>query len=119
MRRNSANAFGRRAIREVDVYATCMAVQNLWLAAQVEGLGVGWITIVDNLQLRELLRLPDEVVPIAYLCLGYSAETSHAIAPSSKIERCARPNTVYQEHWTDEGDQRSTEIRRLVASVID
>jgi 5,6-dimethylbenzimidazole synthase len=46
-------------------------VQNLWLAARVEGIGVGWVSIVHAGELSAILRLPPQVVPVAYLCLGY------------------------------------------------
>jgi len=54
----------------MDLYSTVCAVQNLWLAARAEGVGVGWVSILDPLDLRSILELPDSVVPVAYLCLG-------------------------------------------------
>jgi 5,6-dimethylbenzimidazole synthase len=47
------------------------AVQNLWLAARAEGVGVGWVSILSPDALRSILRIPDHIVPVAYLCLGY------------------------------------------------
>jgi 5,6-dimethylbenzimidazole synthase len=49
-------------------------VQNLWLAARAEGIGVGWVSIVDPARLAETLQLPAQVYPLAYLCLGYVSE---------------------------------------------
>lgn len=63
---------GRTSIPETGVYSVCCAVQNLWLAARAEGVGVGWVSILSNDAIRECLRLPDHVVPVAYLCLGYA-----------------------------------------------
>ena len=54
--------------------STCCAVQNLWLAARSEGVGVGWVSIVETDVLREVLRLPGGVEPVAYLCIGYPVE---------------------------------------------
>ena len=54
----------------MDLYSTVCAVQNLWLAARAEGVGVGWVSIIDPADLRAILGLPDAVVPVAYLCLG-------------------------------------------------
>lgn len=62
---------GRNAMPETDVYSTCLAVQNLWLAARAEGLGVGWVSILKTAWLREILRIPPHVIPVAYLCVGY------------------------------------------------
>lgn len=73
-RRGGPHVLGRDSIRETDVYSTCLAIQNLWLAARAEGVGVGWVSIVDNRELADALRLPEGVIPVAYLCLGYPVE---------------------------------------------
>lgn len=65
---------GRTHIPETDLYSTVCAVQNLWLAARAEGIGVGWVSIVDPKALSDLLGLPEHVTPVAYLCLGYVSE---------------------------------------------
>ncbi len=61
---------GRTHQKEMDLYSSVCAVQNLWLAARCEGVGVGWVSIMDKGELKEILGLPKRVVPIAYLCLG-------------------------------------------------
>ena len=68
--RHGPVVLGRTAQPEMDLYSTVCAVQNLWLAGRAEGVGVGWVSIIDPSDLREILRLPDPVVPVAYLCLG-------------------------------------------------
>jgi 5,6-dimethylbenzimidazole synthase len=65
---------GRNSIQETDLYSTCCAVQNLWLAARAEGVGVGWVSILKQPQLRQILGIPHHVIPVAYLCLGYPVE---------------------------------------------
>lgn len=62
---------GRTHIKEMDVYSTVCAVQNLWLAARAEGLGLGWVSILDQDRLKQVLGIPERVVPVAYVCLGY------------------------------------------------
>lgn len=62
---------GRTHIPEMDVYSTVCAVQNLWLAARTEGLGMGWVSILDQDRLKAVLGIPENVVPVAYLCLGH------------------------------------------------
>jgi 5,6-dimethylbenzimidazole synthase len=62
---------GKTCQPEMDLYTTVCAVQNLWLAARVEGIGVGWVSIIHADELSTILRLPGQVVPVAYLCLGH------------------------------------------------
>jgi len=69
--RNGPVVIGRTAIPEMDLYSTVCAVQNLWLAARAENLGMGWVSIIDNPTLQNILGIPEHIVPIAYLCLGY------------------------------------------------
>lgn len=61
---------GRTHIPEMDEYSTVCAVMNLWLAARAEGLGVGWVSILDPKALKTLLGIPGSVIPVAYLCIG-------------------------------------------------
>ena len=62
------------AAAQMYLYSTVCAVQNLWLAARAEGIGVGWVSIFRDADLRKLLNLPDHVEIIAYLCLGHIDE---------------------------------------------
>ena len=63
---------GRTCQPDMDLYSTVCAVQNLWLAARAEGIGVGWVSILKLQELRRILHIPESVVPIAYLCVGYT-----------------------------------------------
>jgi 5,6-dimethylbenzimidazole synthase len=65
------HGLGRQTMPETVRYSTVCAVQNLWLAARAEGLGVGWVSIIDPNALRELLAIPAEIAVVAYLCIGY------------------------------------------------
>ncbi|MCF1707699.1 5,6-dimethylbenzimidazole synthase [Tabrizicola sp. J26] len=65
---------GRTHNRDMDLYSSVCAVQNLWLAARAEGIGVGWVSIFHEADIRGILGLPEGVVPVAYLCLGRVAE---------------------------------------------
>ena len=62
---------GRHSMPETAIYSAVCAVQNLWLAARAEGVGVGWVSILDKDALQEVLHIPGNIVPVAYLCLGY------------------------------------------------
>ncbi|WP_292275661.1 5,6-dimethylbenzimidazole synthase [Marinobacter sp.] len=72
--RGGSHVLGRNSVVEMDLFSTCLAVQNLWLAARAEGIGVGWVSIIDQSKLARILNLPDNVYPLAYLCLGYVSE---------------------------------------------
>src|ERR1700674_1696003 len=61
---------GKVSIADVEIYSACLAVENLWLAARAEGLGVGWVSILRNDALRKIFGIPDNVIPVAYLCVG-------------------------------------------------
>ena len=61
---------GRTHQPEMDLYSAVCAVQNLWLAARAENLGVGWVSILRYDDLRKALDIPDHIQPVAYLCIG-------------------------------------------------
>lgn len=72
--RPKGNGLGRQTDSSVDLYSTVCAVQNLWLAARAESLGVGWVSILDFDELRTTLGIPPEITVVAYLCVGYVSE---------------------------------------------
>lgn len=81
--RGGPQVLGRHAIDDAGLYSTCLAIQNLWLAATAEGLGLGWVSFYREPFLRELLAVPDHVRPIAWLCLG----TVSRLADEPDLER--------------------------------
>jgi len=72
--RGGPHVLGRHAISDAGLYSVCLAIQNLWLAATAEGLGVGWVSFYREERLRELVGLPDHVRPVAWLCVGHVAD---------------------------------------------
>jgi 5,6-dimethylbenzimidazole synthase len=68
---SQGHQLGRRTMPETAIYSAVCAVQNLWLAARAEGIGVGWVSILEPSLLREALKIPGHITPVAYLCLGY------------------------------------------------
>jgi 5,6-dimethylbenzimidazole synthase len=72
--RTKGAGLGRRTDPATDLYSTVCAVQNLWLAARAESIGVGWVSILDYDRLRQVLEIPANVVPVAYLCVGYVSD---------------------------------------------
>jgi 5,6-dimethylbenzimidazole synthase len=79
------HVFGRRTLPEMDLASVACAIQNLWLAARVEGLGMGWVSMFDPLALAELLSMPAGSKPVAILCLGHVP--AFYPAPMLEIER--------------------------------
>lgn len=67
---------GKTANPEMDIYSTVCAVHTIWLAARAENIGVGWVSIIHDEVLKELLHIPEHIVPIAYLCMGYTTRFS-------------------------------------------
>ena len=68
--RGAPAVLGRHAIADAGLYSVCLAIENLWLAATAEGLGVGWVSFYREEFLRELLGIPSQLRPVAWLCLG-------------------------------------------------
>ena len=72
--RKGPHVLGRNSMIDTDIYSTCCAIQNLWLAARAEKIGVGWVSIIEPQTLQDILNIPSHVLPIAYLCIGYPVE---------------------------------------------
>jgi 5,6-dimethylbenzimidazole synthase len=62
---------GRTHNKSMDLYSTVCAIQNLWLAARAEGVGMGWVSIFHDADLKRILAIPDRIEIVGYLCLGY------------------------------------------------
>jgi len=92
---------GRTSIPETGMFSVCCAVQNMWLAARTEGIGVGWVSILSNKTLRNVLHIPDHVVPIAYLCLGHvnKFESKPDLEKSGWLPRLKLDDVIYHEEW--------------------
>lgn len=63
--------FGRRTMPDMDLASVACAIQNMWLAARAEGIGLGWVSLFDPIQLANLLNMPADSRPIAILCIGH------------------------------------------------
>ncbi|RFA25541.1 5,6-dimethylbenzimidazole synthase [Alkalilimnicola ehrlichii] len=99
--RGGPHVLGRNTILETDLFSVCLAVQNLWLAARAEGVGVGWVSILDQGELAKTLQLPQEVYPVAYLCLGYVSEFLSRPELEAKGWRARLPlhELVHRDVW--------------------
>lgn len=92
---------GRTCQPDMDLYSTVCAVQNLWLAARAEGIGVGWVSILHAADLTRLLGLPPRVVPVAYLCLGYVDEfpPEPELQTAGWLPRMPLAAVVHLDNW--------------------
>jgi 5,6-dimethylbenzimidazole synthase len=68
---SQGHQLGRRTMPETALYSAVCAIQNLWLAARAEGVGVGWVSILEPNRVRRALEIPEHITLVAYLCLGY------------------------------------------------
>ena len=69
--RGGSVVLGKTHQPEMDIYSTVCAVQNLQLAARAENIGVGWVSIMDKQRLKTLLKIPERIEVVAYLCIGH------------------------------------------------
>lgn len=92
---------GRTHQSEMDLYSTVCAVQNIWLAARAENLGVGWVSILSLPELRDILGIPEPIVPVALLCMGYVShfETTPDLEQAGWRTRLALSDLVFQERF--------------------
>ena len=101
-----AHVFGRRTLPEMDLASVACAIQNLWLAARAENIGMGWVSLFDPEALRQLLRMPLGSRPVAVLCLGHVP----AFYPRPMLEemnwahRFDLKNMVTTDYWPENGD---------------
>jgi 5,6-dimethylbenzimidazole synthase len=102
------HGLGRQTMPETAQYSVVCAVQNLWLAARAEGVGVGWVSILDPKELRTILALPTEVVPIAYLCIGYTShfEARPDLERAEWESRVPLASVVYFDRYGGRDDHR-------------
>ncbi|MGL4744569.1 MAG: nitroreductase family protein, partial [Dermatophilaceae bacterium] len=106
--RGGPAVLGRHAIADAGVFSVCLAIQNLWLAAHAEGLGVGWVSFYREPFLRDLLGIPERIRPVAWLCLGPVTHTEAVPDLERHGWRHRRPlgDAVHAERWphSDDGD---------------
>ena len=93
--------FGRRTLPEMDLASVACAIQNMWLAARAEGLGMGWVSLFDPAEVAALLEMPAGAKPVAILCVGHVERFYDA--PMLETERWAerRPldECVFENRW--------------------
>ncbi|MBC7445204.1 MAG: 5,6-dimethylbenzimidazole synthase [Polaromonas sp.] len=96
-----AHVFGRRTLPEMDLASAACAIQNLWLAARAEGLGMGWVSIFCPLKLGRLLDMPEGSKPIAVLCLGpvHAFYDQPMLQAENWARRAALADLLFEDGW--------------------
>ncbi|MCK4864440.1 MAG: 5,6-dimethylbenzimidazole synthase [Gammaproteobacteria bacterium] len=95
--------FGRRTLPEMDLASVSCAIQNMWLAARAEGLGLGWVSIFDPKKLAELLHIPPTGKPIAILCIGHvdAFYDKPMLEKENWASRKQLETVVFENQWSD------------------
>ena len=112
---------GKSSIPETGLYSVCCAIQNLWLAARTEGIGLGWVSILSNETLKEVLELPEHIMPIAYLCLGHVSEfaTKPDLETAGWLPRLELKDVVFYERWDQKQNPSWNNIEELIKTNLD
>lgn len=95
------HVFGRRTLPQMDLASAACAIQNLWLAARAEGLGMGWVSLFEPGAVSALLQMPAGAEPIALLCLGPVSEfyEEPMLQQQRWARRCALDDLVFENSW--------------------
>ena len=95
------HVFGRRTMPQMDLASAACAIQNLWLAARAEGLGMGWVSMFDPAAMRSLLNMPLSAEPVALLCLGPVAQfyEEPMLQQERWARRCPLDALIYENSW--------------------
>lgn len=103
MNKREQHIFGRRTLPEMDLASLACAIQNMWLAARAEGLGMGWVSLFDPEELARLLGIPLGAKPVAILCLGHvEAFYERPILEQEKWrEREAIDSLLFENRWIE------------------
>jgi len=112
---------GRSSIPETGIYSVCCAIQNLWLAARTEGIGLGWVSILSNDDLKKILEIPEHIVPIAYLCLGHVSKFAEKpdLETAGWLPRLDLKDVIFYEKWNTLDDPTWNQIRQMIVSNLD
>ena len=109
MDRREDYQFGRRTLPEMDLASVSCAIQNMWLAARAEGLGLGWVSLFDPRAVADLLGMPTGSKPVAILCLGHVDQfyEEPMLQQENWIQPGALDNLIMENQWDSEQAEKS------------
>jgi 5,6-dimethylbenzimidazole synthase len=112
---------GRTSIPETGEYSVCCAIQNLWLAARAEEIGVGWLSILSIEDLHKILGIPNHIKPIAYLCLGYvdKFEDRPDLERVGWLKRTILSKVIHFEDWNNTELNSWNYTNRMIKNLDD
>lgn len=115
-RRGAPFVLGRAPMPETDVFSTCLAIENMWLAARADGVGIGWVSILDRTSVEQELKLPEGVRLVAYLCVGYPVEFKRVplLEEVGWRARADIGSMVFQDAWGTLSELFSVSEKRSV-----
>jgi len=101
------HVFGRRTLPEMDLASVACAIQNMWLAARAEGIGMGWVSLFDADKLASLLDMPPGARPVAVICLGHVQEfyVRPMLEQQGWAARQSLDDLVYRDAWGNKEKQ--------------
>jgi 5,6-dimethylbenzimidazole synthase len=97
------HVFGRRTMPDMDLASVACAIQNLWLAARAEDVGMGWVSLFDPESLRQLMRMPQGSRPVAVLCLGRvpAFYAGPMLEEADWAHRFPLKDMLHTDYWSD------------------
>lgn len=109
MDQRERHVFGRRTLPQMDLASLSCALQNMWLAARAEGLGMGWVSLFEPAALARLLHLPEGAEPVAVLCLGHvpAFYDKPMLEQEQWASRQRLQDLVFEDRWPVQGDPQA------------
>lgn len=102
--------FGRRTLPEMDLASLSCAIQNMWLVARAEGIGMGWVSMFDPKALAQLLKMPANSKPVAILCIGHVDEfyDRPMLVEENWAQERPLEEFIYQNYWPETAEEQGT-----------
>jgi 5,6-dimethylbenzimidazole synthase len=109
MDQRETHIFGRRTLPQMDLASLSCALQNMWLAARAEGLGMGWVSLFEPAALAQLLHLPEGAEPVAVLCLGHvpAFYDKPMLEQEQWATRQRLEDLVFEDRWPVQGEPKA------------
>ncbi len=119
--RSGSVVIGRTHIKTMDSYSSVCAIENLWLAARAEGLGLGWVSIIEESELKEILGIPETIIPIGYLCLGKVSHfmTRPELEDAGWLPRIDIRDLIAFENWNGHPGQKQKKLLQELTEYMD
>ena len=113
--RSEPFVIGRHSMKETDEYSVCCAIENFWLAARAEGIGVGWVSILRRDTLMRILNIPAHIIPVAYLCVGVPKKfyDKPELESVQWRERLPVDDLVFMDRWEQRWNNHGSDKRKL------